>query len=334
MKQAWISLFTTIVKGNKNNSIKVDPKTENTHNPFRILLYCNKLGANYIKSIFAQSIALVIFIIDNCFKMTLNRMEKIKLISDICLAVFGLLAALCAVLSLIYGSKIDVFKKIEEERLKTRIAESNAVAEQANKDAANATERAKQLDLKVEEQKEIAAKLNILAEKAKEEAAKAIESAASTNEHAKQLELKVAEQKERAANAEKELIILKQKVRSRSFTHEVWMKLMNELHEFPPQAILISSSLGDGEAANYADQFKRIFQGAGWKVSSSVGSSGLTGVGISVFTKNPIDPEADKLIQLLHLNGVEAKRKSMEKQVMIQLFIGSKINADKDPQFE
>lgn len=266
--------------------------------------------------------------------MTLNRMEKIKSILDICVLVFTLIVALSAIFSYYYGSKIDALRKIEQASFEARIAESNAAAAKAKVDAANAfsnaasaNERAKQLDLKVEEQKKQAAKSNALAEKAKEEAAKALESAARSNVRALQLELTVEEQKEKAAKAEKELITIKEKIRSRNISEEVWMNLVKELHEFPPQKIFISSSLGDGEAGNYAGQFKRIFEGAGWQVESGIASSSLTGSGIIVLTKNPIDTEADRLINILGSFGIKAERES-SKQPIIQLFIGSKVNND------
>jgi hypothetical protein len=220
-------------------------------------------------------------------------MEKLKMIFDVGIAVFGLLAALFAVLSLILNSRIDYAKKIEEERLKTKIAESNAVAE-----------------------------------KAKEEAASALSSAAFTNERAKNLELEVETQKERAANAEKDLLILKSTIKPRSISVEKAKSLMNDLKEFADKEITISSSLGDGEAASYANQFKRIFETAGWKVDSGIGFSTYTGVGIYLLIKNADDQKAWRLQKLFSKFGISLQGQINKDGVKIQIFVGSKNNRE------
>lgn len=227
--------------------------------------------------------------------MTLNKMEKIKLYCDIGITIFGLLAALFAVLSLIYGSKLDSAKQIEEERLKSKIAESNAFAE-----------------------------------KAKEEAANALSSAANTNERAKKIELKVEEQKERAANAEKELIILKAKIKPRSIPIESTNELAIELKKFITKEIGISSSLGDGEAASYANQFKNLFEFAGWKVNSGIGVSSYTGVGIYMITKNENNKEALKIKKIFAPSGIKLEEQVMPEGAKMQIFIGSKNNSNLD----
>ena len=168
-------------------------------------------------------------------------MERIKLIADIGVTVFGLLAAIFAILSLVYGSKLNYVKKVEEERLKSRIAESNAFAE-----------------------------------KAKEEAAHALSSTANTNERAIKLELQVETQKERAATAEKELLILKDKIKPRHIPPGKVKDLVNELEKFKFKEINISSSLGDGEAAQYANQFKSLFESAGWQGCSILSNLWIT----------------------------------------------------------
>lgn len=182
--------------------------------------------------------------------MPKRQMEKTKLLFDICITIFGLLAAAFAILSLIFSSKIDFRKKIEEERLKTKVAESIAISE-----------------------------------KAKEEAAKAFENAAITNERAQKLELQVEEQKEKAANAEGDLLKLKNQIKPRSISIENATKLISVIKNFSTKEILISSSFGDGEALLYANRIKEIFEYAGWKVNSNMGSSFYTGRGVYIFTK-------------------------------------------------
>lgn len=225
--------------------------------------------------------------------MTPQKMEKIKLIFDIGVPVFGVLAALFAVLSLVYGAKIDAINKIEKERLKSKIAESNASAE-----------------------------------KAKEEAANALFSAANTNERAKKLELKVEEQKGKTANAEKELINLKNKIKPRSIPTQSVNNLIAELKKFSNKEITISSSLGDGEGATYATQFKNLFESAGWKVDAGVGFSTFTGVGVCVLTKSKNDTEAIKIKKIFNASEIHLQEQIMEEGIKIQIFIGSKNNHD------
>lgn len=225
--------------------------------------------------------------------MTINRMEKIKLILDIAAGVFGLLAASCVVFALIYNSKIDYAKKIEEERLKTKVAESNAFAE-----------------------------------KAKEEAANALLSAATTNERAKKLELQVETQKKRAANAEQELLILKGRIKPRSISVEKANDLINELRKFSLKEIHLSSSLGDGEAASYANQFKQIFEEAGWKVNSGIGLSTFTGVGVYIIVKQSDDQDAGRLQKMFTDFGINLHGQVMPEGAKLQIFVGSKNNRE------
>ncbi len=220
-------------------------------------------------------------------------MERIKFIVDMGVTVFGLLAALCAILALVYSLKLDYAKKIEEERFKLKIAESNAVAA-----------------------------------KAKEEAATALSSAANTNERAKKLELQVETQKERAASAEKDLLNLQEKIKPRTITPEKSQSLIQELKKFKLKEIMISSSLGDGEALTYANQFKQIFEVAGWKVNSGVGLSTFTGAGVFILVKNEKDNEAGILQKLFSGFGIKMEGQVMSGGAKIQIFIGSKNTSD------
>lgn len=221
------------------------------------------------------------------------KMEKTKLLLDIGIVIFGLLAALFAILSLVYGSRIDFAKRIEEERLKTKIAEANAVSE-----------------------------------KAKEEAANALSSAANTNERAIKLDLKLEEQKERAARAEKELLDLQEKVKPRSVSSAVANKLIAALSKLPNKNINLSSSLGDGEAASYANQIKAIFERAGWKVDSGIGFSTYTGIGLYMLVKSDRDMDAKKLLDTFEAGGILFQVQIQKDGAKIQIFVGSKNNQD------
>ena len=221
--------------------------------------------------------------------MPKSKMEKIKLLVDIGVTIFGLLAALCAVLSLIYNSKINYEKKIEEERLKTKVAQSNAFAA-----------------------------------KAREVAANAMSSAAITNEKAKKLELQVEKQKERTAIAEKELFLLKDRVKARNISTDKANGLITELKKYTLKEILISSSLGDGEAAAYATQFKSIFESAGWKVGAGIVLSSFTGAGVYILVKSGNDIDAGTLQKTFSSFGINLKGQVMPEGAKIQIFIGSK----------
>ena len=216
-------------------------------------------------------------------------MENIKLGLDICIAIFGLLAALSVIFSLILGSKINYAKKVEEERLILKVAESNA-----NSD------------------------------KAKKEAAIALDNAAKINEKAKILELKVAEQKERAAIAERELIALQDKIKPRTIPEEKIKDIVSELKKITNSNILISSSLGDGEAAPFARQFQAIFESAGWKVDAGIGSSAYTGVGVILLTKNIKDERIKDIVTIFGKANIQIYVQENLKGLDFQLFVGSK----------
>ena len=216
-------------------------------------------------------------------------MENIKLGLDICIAIFGLLAALSVIFSLILGSKINYAKKIEEERLILKVAESNA-----NSD------------------------------KAKKEAAIALDNAAKINEKAKILELKVAEQKERAAIAERELIALQNKIKPRIIPEEKIKDIVSELKNITKSNIHISSSLGDGEAAPFARQFQAIFEAAGWKVDAGIGASAYTGVGVVLLTKNIKDERIKDIITIFGKADIQIYLQENLEGLDFQLFVGSK----------
>ena len=128
----------------------------------------------------------------------------------------------------------------------------------------------------------------------------------------------------------KELNILKAKIKFRSITIESANELTLKLKKLITKEINISSSLEDGEAASYANQFKSLFEFAGWKVESGIGISSCRGVGIYVMTKNENNKEALKIKNIFAPSGIELQEQVMPEGAKMHIFIGSKNNNNLD----
>lgn len=218
-------------------------------------------------------------------------MEKFKLWLDVAIVVFGLLAAIAAIVGLIIGNRIDYAKELEEKQWQAKIAESSAQAE-----------------------------------KAKEEAAMALSSAASMNERANALELETETQKERAAIAEKQLLELTEKLKPRKITAEQHWNIVADLRKSPRGKINISSPLGNTEALMYANQFLKIFEEVRWEVSTGIGRSSLTGAGVFIITPNESDINAINIQKIFSRHGLNVHGQ-LEKNFPadhLNLFIGDK----------
>ena len=169
--------------------------------------------------------------------MKRTKMEKTKYILDISIVVFGLLAAFAAVFGLMLNKKINDKNEIEKQKMQIKLAESTVLAEKARKEAANA-----------------------------------INETAQINERALRLELETESQKERAALAEKELLILKNKIKPRTITINNKNYIISELKKIPKGEINFGFVLGSLESKNYCTQFRDIFIEAGWTTSGKIGS--------------------------------------------------------------
>ncbi|OPC06296.1 hypothetical protein BAS09_01575 [Elizabethkingia ursingii] len=90
--------------------------------------------------------------------MQLEKMESFKFVSDICVVVFGLLAAFSALYSFYIGSKIDTEKKLQEQELRLKVSVSENKTIELSKDL----EQQKQLTLDAK------TKLHLLHEKVKQ----------------------------------------------------------------------------------------------------------------------------------------------------------------------
>lgn len=124
--------------------------------------------------------------------MPRSKMEQLKSLSDSSLVFFGAAVAIITIFSWYAGKKVDAEKAIEEERLKTRVAEANAEAAKANESIAKTDLKTQQLELEVINQKS----------------------------NADNISLELERQKEKTSNAQKELLLLRKQVKQRTIPEE------------------------------------------------------------------------------------------------------------------
>lgn len=184
--------------------------------------------------------------------MSGSKMEKIKSFLDSIIAFIGVITAIVAVGSWYAGKRLDAKKAIEEERLKTRVAEANSEAETAKKEAAKANESISKTDLKAQE-----LELEIITQKRK----------------ANILALELESQKEKTANAEIELLQIKSKITPRSIPESKVRNFINSLRKASFKKITFIREIGDDEIYLFTLNLQNIFKNAGWN----------TGIGMSVF---------------------------------------------------
>ncbi|MGO4709065.1 hypothetical protein AB4Y90_08095, partial [Chryseobacterium sp. 2TAF14] len=161
------------------------------------------------------------------------------------IAFIGVIAALIAVFSWYAGKKVDAEKAIEEDRLKTRVAEANAEAAKANERIAKTDLKAQELELEIISQKH---KANTLA-------------------------LELESQKEKTANAEIELLQIKSKITPRSIPLLKVPIFTRNLRKASYKNISFIREIGDDEIYLYTLNLQNIFKNAGWS----------TGIGMSAF---------------------------------------------------
>ena len=152
--------------------------------------------------------------------------------------------------ALITGNKISKRQDKELADFKLKAANAERAAGEANQNAGEASERAKNLEN---------ANLTLRGQIAT-------------------LETGASQQKERAANAEKELIQLKQKLKWRTITPEQRAELIRLLSPVPKNGttvLSVSSGMGDAESDAFGNQIADVLKASGFTVSR--GSAVWTG---------------------------------------------------------
>lgn len=200
--------------------------------------------------------------------MPRSKMEQIKSLLDSSIAFIGVIAALIAVFSWYAGKKVDAEKAIEEERLKTRVAEANAESEVARKEAAKANESIVKTDLKAQE-----LELEILTQKQK----------------ANILSLELETQKEKTANAETQLLQIKTQITPRSISTQQSVKLKNGLKGFTFKEITLVREIGDDESYFFVKNIETIFIDAGWNTVIGTSVFGTKQKGFEILYYNNLD---------------------------------------------
>jgi hypothetical protein len=105
--------------------------------------------------------------------------------------------------------------------------------------------------------------------------------------------LALAKQQERAANAERELLELKERVAPRRLTAAQRTALLAALKAAAPKGrVDVVCSVGDGEARSFAIEILATLKDAGWPTLGSVSAEFVTGFGTLVVVKGPADAPA------------------------------------------
>lgn len=181
-------------------------------------------------------------------------MEQIKSFLDSSIAFIGVIAALIAVFNWYAGKKVDAEKAIEEDRLKTRVAEANAEAAKANESIVKTDLKAQELELEIISQKH---KANMLA-------------------------LELESQKEKTANAEIELLQIKSKITPRSIPLSKVPNLTRNLRKASYKNISFIREIGDDEIYMYTINLQNIFKNAGWSIGIGMSAFGEKRKGLSI----------------------------------------------------
>lgn len=122
------------------------------------------------------------------------------------------------------------------------------------------------------------ARSNSLALAAEEGAAKAVADAAAANERSQTLEVEAAQQRGRAANAERELLEIRERLAPRRLTAEQQQMIVKKLRPFAPQQFDISATSTDLEVVQIRNQVIAVLSEAGWSLGSLTG----WGLGLAV----------------------------------------------------
>jgi len=151
-----------------------------------------------------------------------------------------------------------------------RIAEAGSKAAGANQGAAEANERAKDLEhanLSLRKDlNEAAAKVAGI----QKDAADAQKDAADAKAAQQRVEVEWAKQKERAAIAERELLELQERIKPRTISMAQRTRLMDILRQAPKGPVSVTCVLGDGEGFALAREIEQVLTASGWRVEGGV----------------------------------------------------------------
>jgi hypothetical protein len=135
-------------------------------------------------------------------------------------------------------------------------------------------------------------------------------------------------QKERTALAEKELILLKQKMAPCRISTEERMRLLPLLKASQKGNVILAAPMGDAEAEYYAQDIVSVLIEAGWNSKNEIGISTFRGMGVYLIVKNTKSPPlgAVQLQSAFTKIGIQMHAQDLESMPgdSIQIFVGSK----------
>lgn len=112
---------------------------------------------------------------------------------------------------------------------------------------------------------------------AEEGTAKALADAAAATERTKSIESQTAQYQARAAEAEKEVLKLRERIQPRRLTSEQREKLIAFLRPLQKGPLVVRSVIGDGEGNAFAEELAAVFIAAGYSLEGGVRHSAYTG---------------------------------------------------------
>src|SRR5262245_12062664 len=169
--------------------------------------------------------------------MDLEFLSKATSWANAALVAFSVLAAVAGVAAWHFSSQYRDARDAAFDRIKLQTAVS--IAESATR-TAEATKQASEAGV---------------------EAARAGAEAASANERTKTLELEAGKQRERAAEAERRLLELHEKAKSRQIPEEQRTRLVTLLSAASPKGLVgLGSVRGDAEGGTLAEQIEEVLK--------------------------------------------------------------------------
>jgi len=200
--------------------------------------------------------------------------DRIRKATVVCIAA----GALCGCLS--WWASVMVSDAKEEARMRF---ESNHAAALA--DLAVANERAGKLEVEAEGFRERAARAEDLMKVAEVQSEEAKKETARVRKSTAKALVDAAAANERAAQAESELMRVKERIERRAISDAQRTRLQQALKPIQKRPVKIIAVLGDEEAGRFAKEISDILKGAGWidvHVSRGVFSGGIDGFEIRI----------------------------------------------------
>lgn len=153
--------------------------------------------------------------------------------------------------------------------------------------------------------------------------------AGQAHERANKLELASEQQRERAAKAEVELLALQERLKPRSLSQELRVRLIDTLRASPKKGrVLVTCVAGDLEGCRFSLELRACLEEAGWPLEPQGGMIGAFGSGIVIVVRDATNApaHAGELQRAMASAGLSVNEQENPKMLgeRVILFVGSK----------